>query len=311
MLAPYILITVLMFKLPLMATVVILREKYSKTKPSVRINCQQNLSKRPKYVVQNAIDELGGLLHLSNTTNIPRNENQLYNLIRHKNSDDILKQVIAMSQYDDSGILFVAEVPHLVIVLGHKWQLDLLEMVTNPSDSNLQNIIGIDITFNITEYFVTPLVFPHPMLMHSCGRKPYILGPVLISNSQKTDVFATFASALLISRPKLKLGKFVIGSDSQMAMFNGLKMICTNPKLILCIKHCIKHAEDNIKRKLDEMKCGHQKRKNILERRQLFDDSFSEGLNELKTMWEEKAPGFHKWFTTNLVSRFTDRKSVV
>jgi hypothetical protein len=56
-------------------------QAYSQTKPSV-INCaRKNLKTTdPKYAFDELIEEEGGIMHLNNTTNIPRNVNQLYSI---------------------------------------------------------------------------------------------------------------------------------------------------------------------------------------------------------------------------------------
>ena len=218
----------------------------------------------------------------------------------------MLEQLIANSKDPTSGILFVAEVPHRAIVRGHQWQLDLLSIVTDPQREGLRAIIGVDITFNCSEYFVTPMVFAHPLLINAHGKQPFILEPLLITNSRDKKAFATFGHALTIHKPSLKDRKFIIGCDSQLAMYNGLSLAFNSPKLILCTKH----IKDNIKRQLQKF---HSRSRKIILNDIFYgenslinqtDDTFDKALSNAHNKWETLAEGFHAWFTKHQSHRF-------
>ena len=62
---------------------------------------------------------------------------------------DTIDELIALSKTLDSGALFVSVVPNLVFVLCHKWQSDLIRLVT--IEREVQEVIGIDVTNNYHE----------------------------------------------------------------------------------------------------------------------------------------------------------------
>ena len=129
---------------------------------------------------------------------IHRNMMQIYNSWEKMagKDKDTIDELIALSKTLDSGALFVSVVPNLVFVLCHKWQSDLIRLVT--IEREVQEVIGIDVTNNCTGFSVTPLVKAHPLRQNENGKTPCILGPLFISNTKKTEAFTSFATALLI-----------------------------------------------------------------------------------------------------------------
>ena len=217
-------------------------------------------------------------------------------------------QLIAKTQEPDSGILFIAEAPQLAIVLGYQWQLDVLALVTDEERPSLKRVVGIDITFNCTEFYVAALVYQHPLIMKDSGKAPYIIGPLLISNCQKTAVFETFAHAVKLAAPQLRDCKIIIGSDSQLAMFNGFKEVFRNAELILCTKH----LRDNIERQLSKISDDSSGAKRIVNDIfhgkdcviNLEEEEFEDGLESRREEWEKVVPGFHAWFMKSQAKRF-------
>ena len=81
---------------------------------------------------------------------------------------DTIDELIALSKTLDSGALFVSVEPNLFFVLCHKWQSDLIRLVT--IEREVQEVIGIDVTNNCTGFSVTPLVKAHPLRQNENGK---------------------------------------------------------------------------------------------------------------------------------------------
>ena len=99
--------------------------------------------------------------------------------------------------------------------------LQLLELeyfVTNPSECT---VLGIDPTFNLGEFVVTPIVYKILKLIHRrTNESPVFLGPVLILQTRTESSYDFFASSLVSLKSSLADTLF-IGTDDKSAIFNG------------------------------------------------------------------------------------------
>ena len=281
---------------------------YYRSKLSSRKDAVKRLkTSDPKYV----FDEMH--TDACDTTEVPRNMHMIYNAkkkLRDRSlgviggDHDIIEKLILKSKIPDSGVLYVLLVPHLAIVLGYKWHLELLKLVAD-SSHNMKEVVGIDVTYNCTEYNITPLVFRHPALINCNGKKPYMIGPVLISNSQCQAAFKTFAQALTLHGLPEE-SDLILGSDGQMAMYNGFAEVFKNTTLILCAKH----MKDGIKRQLSEYDAKAKKTifKDIFEGTNCLINedvnTINDAVIELKKTWDSIAPGFHNWFLKYQMPKF-------
>ena len=86
-------------------------------------------------------------------------------------------------------------------VLSSEWQLDMVRFLTN---NHHFGVLTIDTTYNLGEFYVTPLVYPHLMLDDiETGKPPMLLGPVLVHQTVDFSAFHYFASTLIECRQDL------------------------------------------------------------------------------------------------------------
>ena len=122
-----------------------------------------------------------------------------------------------------SFVRCVQAAPEPMCVLATDRQLD--EMVRNCTDSTNFVPIGVDPTFKLGEFFITPIVFTLRMLVSKqSGKSPVYLGPILIHQTQKFSAFHYFASQIVALKPELRNIQ-AIGTDGETALYNALKSV--------------------------------------------------------------------------------------
>ena len=115
--------------------------------------------------------------------------------------------------------LFVQDVkaaPQPMCVLSTEWQLD--DMVRFLTSNHDFGILTVDTTYNLGDFYVTPITYPHLMLQDvKTGKAPLLLGPVLVHQSTSFAVFNYFASTLIGCRPVLRQ-LLAFGTDGDKAL---------------------------------------------------------------------------------------------
>ena len=97
------------------------------------------------------------------------------------------------------GDLFVQDVkaaPEPQSVLFYDWQVDdLIRFCTN---NQRFSVLTVDTTFNLGEFYVTPITYQHLMLenVHT-GKHPTMLGPMLVHQRTQFSTFNYFCSTLI------------------------------------------------------------------------------------------------------------------
>ena len=111
----------------------------------------------------------------------------------------------------ESFVRCVQAAPELMCILYTDRQLE--EMIRNCTDPHLFSPIGVDPTFQLGDFFVTPMVFPlRYMVSKHTGNSPIYLGPILIHKTQK------FLSSQVVGlKPELRKIK-AIGTDEEIAL---------------------------------------------------------------------------------------------
>ena len=161
----------------------------------------------------------------------------------------------------------------------------------------MPSIIGIDTTFNIGSYYVTPTTYRHGMLKNRRNdSQPTLLGPTMLHSRRSEDSFRYFGSSLVALKPEIA-DILYVGSDREVAVRNGF-----NPffPLVTWVS-CFKHVEDDIKRKLISLRVKDPDQREFL--RDIFGDDkskerglvdvsssveFDGELESLQSVWEER-----------------------
>ena len=90
----------------------------------------------------------------------------------------------------------VKEAPEPLSVLFYNWQAkDLVRFCTH---NHSFSILTIDTTYNLGEFYVTPITYHHLMLEDvRTGKHPIMAGPMLVHQCIKYSAFNYFASTLI------------------------------------------------------------------------------------------------------------------
>ncbi|CAC5358534.1 unnamed protein product [Mytilus coruscus] len=136
------------------------------------------------------------MMHVSSPLVLPRNTKQIYNVkqtqksaVAGKDSDSMFQLIKACKDQQllaDPCIRLVQCALEFCCICSSDLQLVEMDMfLTNPSECT---IIGIDPTFNLGKFVVTPIVYKNLKLIHRrTGECPTFLGPVLI-HQNKTEL---------------------------------------------------------------------------------------------------------------------------
>lgn len=163
---------------------------------------------KSKTIFSHMVEERGGVTKIKSPADVPRDRTQISNF--HKNSElkenDDLTTVILLSKEEfkmrDPFIREVIAAPELKIFLCNNQQLsDIRRFCCNPNNAG---ILGVDMTFNCGEFYVTITVYRHKMLVTDHGNEPCFIGPVLIHQSKSFESYFGLPSLMVKYSPELK-----------------------------------------------------------------------------------------------------------
>ena len=159
----------------------------------------------PKNAVYKVFASRGGVAAAKSVGELPRGRNQVYNIKKKQqqralagftdqssvtSTRDMLYVVMAQCKLAEKTNHFVQDVtcaPELMGVLCNEQQLlDLERFCCDPFNFC---ICGIDPTFNLGEFSVTPMVYRHLLLENpQTGRSPILIGPMLIHSRKLSQL---------------------------------------------------------------------------------------------------------------------------
>ena len=177
---------------------------------------------------------------------------------------------------------------------------------------------GIDTTFNLGHFFVTPTTFRNTALQNRRTKKtPVFCGPTMIH--YRNDV-RSYEELLDYLRRELRApNDFVIGSDGAQAIVNAVRSVFPDSIHLFCVRH----VRNNIERHLMKIQLSKDERRQLLE--YLFDrpesliqfeteDEFNRRLEGLSEVWHSILDGneerfsdsndFFAWFTRYQLDTF-------
>ena len=130
-------------------------------------------------------------------------------------------------------------------ILPSEWQLD--DMVRFLTNNHRFGVLTADTTYNLGDFYVTPLTYPHLMLQDvKTGMSPLMLGPVLIHQRVDFTAFNYFASTLVGCRRELrKILSF--GSDGDKALVEAFTHNFPNAIQLRCFIHFKRNVQEKLK----------------------------------------------------------------
>lgn len=286
---------------------------FNRTMPSVMSNIRENIGKKSvRSIFNDSFIQAGGALNSTNPSTYSRDTKQIYNVkqsvcgtSRGKDDLDEMTEVLRLQNTPGSFIRNVQKTQYckLSVTLATDHQLKMME---NFCLGKSALILGADMTYNCGRFYVTPLTFKNPLLLHRHTLvQPTMLGPMLIHTDHNTSVYNSFAANLVNNNPKLSDIKF-FGSDRQLEIFNGFK--CHMPKLQHLI--CRKHVEDNITRYLTQKHLSNASKAEILNDMFLDltdcedEESFDAQVLAVKAKWDMVDKDIYPWFVKYQASTF-------
>ena len=304
------------------------KRPYFRTQKSTLDDVKENIdTMRPKHIVEKLYNEAGGILHVQSSGEVCRNRTQVYNAKRYQQrtsgltsncKKDLVYDLLEQNYSSESD--FVRSVcfdgDSVMSVVGLQQQFDDIERFCASDQRGSNSVLGIDPTFQLGDFFVTPTTYEHKLLINrKTGKHPVLLGPLLIHQNRKYGTYHYFASQLLKMKPGLKsLRSF--GTDGEEALFKAFHSVFPSAVHVLCEIH----KRDNITTKLRSMKACSSTIKQILgdifgstngdvQFGGLVDSSdateFDTNLKQFQTKWNESCMGFFEWFVKNESGLFT------
>ena len=165
-----------------------------RTQCSTLESIKENIPSMSPKEILNA--KAGGLLQMSSSGEVGRNLRQIYNIkssqgctstLTSKCDKDLVYDLL--EQHYGSEKNFVRNVnfaESVMSVVGTDQQFeDIVRFCTNENIA-YGSVLGIDPTFNLGDFFVTPMVFEHKMIKNkTTGKHPNFIGPTLIHQDRK------------------------------------------------------------------------------------------------------------------------------
>ena len=220
---------------------------YFCTQASTLQSIKENLpSKSPKQIVCQSYDKVGGVFQMKSSDEVARNLRQVYNMKSHQGSTSGLasnceKDLVydLLEQHYSSESDFVRSVSFeegVMSVVGTEQQFkDITRFCC--ADPVCASVLGIDPTFNLGDFYVTPIVFEHKLLKNKVtGKHPIFLGPTLIHQDRKFGTYHYFASQIKKIRPDMK-GLVAFGTDGEKALSSAFSSVFPYSTHLLCYLH--------------------------------------------------------------------------
>ena len=209
---------------------------YKRTMPSTMNRMKLLASESgPVATVEKVDEEVGDVIGQHSAGIRLRNVQQVSNARRHLNMGKVHpgSQLIEAMEMCKSGISSknpfvrcVQAAPEPMCVLATEQQLS--EMIRNCTDPLSYVPIGVDPTFKLGQFYVTPVVFALKMLIcKDTGKSPIYLGPLLIHQSMKFTNYHYFASQLVGLCPGLKDTK-AVGTDGEGPLYEAFCNVFPN-----------------------------------------------------------------------------------
>ena len=276
--------------------------KFTRTKPSTLDQIRDSVGTLPpREIFHKSVRETGGPLGVDNDTSVVRNVQQIYNVKRGINErivEDELVWIMKEKNRDGSPVkcIHLTQSCNFSVFLATEFQLKLLDAFC--TQQNQSCVLGVDMTYNCGDYYVTPTTLQHPYLLHTRTLvEPMIIGPTFIHTEHSQKVYQIFGADLINCNANLSNMQY-LGSDRALEIYKAFKVFMPNLKLMLCRKH----VEDNLETYLKSKRLPSASVQDVLndiflELCSALDEShFDEMLETLKEKWDMLHPNIYPWF---------------
>ena len=209
---------------------------------------------KPQEACVQVEEQLGGIDKVPSTSALPHNKQQVASI--HRNlfqcssfSDPIMAIVDLYKTEFPEFVRALQILPSPSCILATDKQLQ--ELLLNCTQQNYFGVMHLDLTFNLGNFFVTPIVFPLVRYVHrkTSGGSPSFVGPVLLHHQITHGTYSYFLNHLVALKPEIRQVK-AVGTDGELALCNSLR---DNIPQAVHLR-CLKHIKDAIEHKLQDLK---------------------------------------------------------
>ena len=137
---------------------------------------------------------------------------------------------------------FIASHPEQVIVLATDQQITDMERFTCGDKASP---ISVDATFNLGQFYVTPITYRNPFLLNNDDNSACFCGPILI-HFRKT----AYSYSTLFPTIKKLIGRYqqrAFGTDGEHELIKAVSDAFPNTKLLQCVMHFLSNLKDHAK----------------------------------------------------------------
>lgn len=241
---------------------------YRRTRESTKLLLKEELiHNSPKVAVNTVFDNKGGLLEAKSAGELPRGRPQAYytkmklqqeqlidgsqdkaSVLSACKTRDMLFIVMEQCKAAQKSDLFVQDVtcaPEPMAVLCNEQQLnDIKRFCCHPFDFS---ILGIDPTFNLGDFSVTPMVYRHLLLEDKrSGHSPLLLGPLLVHYQKLFRSYNYFFSTLIGLKPEVSAIK-AVGTDGEKNLSDAVMRNFPEATQVRCFRHLQQNIESHLR----------------------------------------------------------------
>ncbi len=237
---------------------------YRRTKESTKELLKTELEYKcsPKEALDKVFSTKGGMIAAESAGDLPRGRTQVYNIKRkmqeqqirgstsmgQSGTKDMLYIVMEQCKNAEKNEIFVQDVscaPEPMAVLCTEQQLNDIERFC--CDPFNFCILGIDPTFNLGEFSVTPIVYRHMLLKNTqTGSSPLMLGPVLVHYRKHFRTYNHFISTLIGLKPGISSVK-AVGTDGEKSLVDAVHQNFPQVAHIRCFRHLQQNVEMHLR----------------------------------------------------------------
>ena len=205
----------------------------------------------PKEAVNLLTIQQGGELHAKGAASLPRDHRQIKYVRDRQQAKDpnpLYSIMLECKLAQGKSEIFVQDVkaaPQPACVLSTEWQLD--DMVRFLTKNHKFGVLTIDTTYNLGEFYVTPVVYPHLMLGDiNTHKPPLILGPIFVHQKVDFQAFNYFGSTLISLRRGLQ-HLMAFGTDGDKALVEAFAHNFPYAIQLRCFIHFHRNVEQKLK----------------------------------------------------------------
>ena len=147
----------------------------------------------PKAIINETYEKAGGSLSMSSCSEVGRDLRQVYNMkaiqgTTSKLSSNCDKDLIydLLEQHYHSASDFVRSVSFDDGIMSSVGTDQQFSRFCTRSECADGSVLGVDPTFNLGDFYVTPIMYEHQLVVNKdTGKHPIFIGPVLIHTDRK------------------------------------------------------------------------------------------------------------------------------